>query len=303
MRRFTLLAVCLLLAGTLTLCGAASPSIGMVVAPGSFQIDHARVSGDATLFEGTVVQTGHTAGDLQLNTGIRMRLASDSQGRVFRDHLVLERGAGQLNGGGYRIEARTLRISAGEPYASAKVSISGTTRVQVAALTGSLRVTNARGLLVANLLPGAALEFEPQVETDSVFSRLTGTVRKQAGKYFLTDETTNITVELRGAGLDAQVGKRVEINGSVDPAATPAQPATQIVRIQSVSRLAKGAAVAGGAAGAAAGTASAAGATAAGVSAGTIAIVGGVAAAGTVTGLGIAGSLPGQNDSTQNSSR
>ena len=162
-----------------------------------------------------------------------MRLASDSRGRVFRDHLVLERGAGQLNGGGYRIEARTLRISAGEPYASAKVSISGTTRVQVAALTGSLRVTNARGLLVANLLPGAALEFEPQVETDSVFSRLTGTVRKQAGKYFLTDETTNITVELRGAGLDAQVGKRVEINGSVDPAATPAQPATQVVRIQS----------------------------------------------------------------------
>ncbi len=304
MRRFTIFAFCILLAGSLTLCLAGSPSIGMAIARGGFQIDNARVSGNATLFDGTVVQTGRSAGELELNSGTRVDLASDSRGRVYRDRMVLEQGQGQLTGSGYQIEARTLRVIGDEPYATARVSLMGTRRVQVAAVTGSLRVTNANGLLVANLLMGAAMEFEPQAEGAAVYSKLTGIVKKQGGKYFLTDETTKVTVELRGKGLEAQVGKRVEVNGSTDASATPAQPATQVVNVQTATVLAKGAAAAGAGAGAAAGTASAAGATAGSIGVGTVAIVGGVAAAGTVTGLGITGSLPGQgSSSTQNSSR
>src|SRR5260370_42008634 len=187
MQRFTTFAICLLLAGSLTLClAASSPSIGMVISRGGFQVDNAQVSGNATLFDGTVIQTGGAAGNLELNTGIRMQLASDSRGRVFRDRLVLERGVGQLNGTGYQIEARTLRVTADEAYGSGRVALSGPSRVTVAALTGRLRVTNAQGLLVASLLPVAALEFEPQAGGTNAASRVTGTLRKQGGKFFLT---------------------------------------------------------------------------------------------------------------------
>ena len=300
MQRFTIFAFCIVLAGSMTLCLAASPSIGMVIARGGFQIDNARVSGNATLFDGTVVQTGRSAGELELNSGTRVELSSDSRGRIYRDRMVLEQGEGRLNGSSYQIEARTLRVTGDEPNATARVSLTGNKRVQVAALTGSLRVTNAHGLLVANLLMGAAMEFEPQAEGAAIYSKLTGIVKKQGGKYFLTDETTKVTVELRGKGVESMAGKRVEVDGSVDAAATPAQGAAEVVNVQTVTQVAKGAAAAG--AGSAAGSASAAGATSAGVSVGTVAIVGGVAAAGTVTGLGITGSLPGQGNSS-NSSR
>src|SRR3954449_8309422 len=109
MQRFTIYAFCFLLAGSLMILPAAT-GIGMINARGSFQVDHARVVGNATLFDGAIIETGKVEGDLQLNTGARMQLASESRGRVFRDRLVLERGVGQLQGTGYGIEARNLRV-------------------------------------------------------------------------------------------------------------------------------------------------------------------------------------------------
>ena len=90
----------------------AATGIGMVNASGSFQVDHARVVGNCHAVRRHDLETGKVEGDLQLNTGARMQLASESRGRVFRDRLVLERGVGQLHGTGYGIEARSLRIVA-----------------------------------------------------------------------------------------------------------------------------------------------------------------------------------------------
>ena len=112
-----------------------------------------------------------------------MQLASESRGRVFQDRLVLERGAGQLQGTGSRIEARTLRIVADDAATSARVVLSGAMRVHVATLRGRVRVTNAQGLLVANMEQGAALEFEPQGGAAETTSKLTGVLRKRSGKY------------------------------------------------------------------------------------------------------------------------
>jgi hypothetical protein len=216
--------------------------------------------------------------------------------------MVLERGVGQLRGTGYGIEARSLRVVADEANATARVSLSGDRRVLVAALQGRSHVTNAQGMLVANLTPGIALEFEPQGEGADVASKLKGVLRRQAGKFLLTDETTNVTVELRGSGLSSKVGKRVEVTGQLAAGSVAVEPGTQVINVKTIT-LAAAAAVAGAGAGTA-GAASAAGATAAGIGAGTVAIVGGVAAAGTVAGLGITGSLPGQGDEPQqNSSR
>src|SRR6266540_2871671 len=103
MERFKIF-FCSLVAGSFTLGMAASSSIGMINAPGSFQINGAQVFGNATLFEGTVLQTGSVTGDLRFRTGARMQLSSDSRAKVYRDRLVLEQGIGQMEGKGYRIE-------------------------------------------------------------------------------------------------------------------------------------------------------------------------------------------------------
>jgi hypothetical protein len=302
---------------SLNLCVAmaATPSIGIAETRGSFRIDDATVSGNATLVEGTTVETQQFASSLQLTGGAHIALGAQSKGRVYRDHILLEKGAGELQRlAGYRLEARGLTIQPDSGAASARVALAGAHLVQVAALTGSFRVMNGRGLLIANLPPGAAMEFDPQAPGQGGDSwKLSGCLFSSAGHFTLTDDTTNVTIEAKGAGLEKEVGNHVEITGTMDGSATPVSTATQVIRVSQIKRLGKNcvarakkataAAAAGGAAGGATGGAATGASTIAGISATTLVIAGGVVAAGVVGGLAAADKLPGQGSAAAGSSR
>jgi hypothetical protein len=286
---------------------ATPPVIGTVVAKGSFRLDNATVTGNATLFEGATIETKNAESRMELSSGAKVSLGAESKARFYGDHMILERGEGKLEKAeNFRFEARGLTIQPETGNASARVVMLGGARLEVAALSGSFRVLNARGLVVANVASGRSLALEPQAVDTA--SRLTGTLRMAGGHYLLTDETTNVTAEVSGAGLAKEVGNRIEITGTMDPTATPVTDASQLIRVTEVKRLKKGAAAdttgaaaagKGGAAGGAAGGGAAGGATGGGIaiSATTIAIIGGVAAAATLGGLAAAGKLPGQGSS------
>ncbi|MGA3201305.1 MAG: hypothetical protein ABSF12_02295 [Bryobacteraceae bacterium] len=289
-------------AGMSGLASGAAPVIGTVMAKGSFRLDNATVTGNATLFEGATIETKDARSRMELSSGARVSLGAESKARFYGDRMILEKGEGKLEkADGFHFEARGLTIQPETGSASARVVMGNGTRVEVAALSGSFRVLNARGLLVANLTSGRALALEPQaVETAS---KLTGTLRVVSGHYLLTDETTNVTAELAGAGLSKEVGSRIEVTGAMDPTATPVTDASQFIQVSAVKHLGKGSAGGSGAAaagkgGAAAGSA-AGGSTGVGIGTGaTIAIIGGVAAAATLGGLAAAGKLPGQGSSS-----
>jgi hypothetical protein len=292
------------LAAQLSVGMAASPVIGVVTARGGIKMDNASVAGNGTLFEGTTVETGRTGGDLRLNNGVRMQLASGSKGTIYRDRIVLERGESQLSspvntGSDYRVEARSLRVLADGQNSAGRVQLVASNRVQVAALRGNVRVTNANGVLLASLAAGHALEFEPQASGASAPSTLTGCVVKQDGKFFLTDETAGVRVELRGLP-EKHAGHRLQITGSPIPNAMAAAGASQVLQVGAFKELgdrctSKGAAAAAGAgaagaAGGAAGSGAAAGAAGAatgGIGA-TTAVVAGVVVAAAATGTAIA---------------
>jgi len=286
-------------AGMGGLAAGAAPVIGTVVAKGTFRLDNATVTGNATLFEGATIETKSAASRMELSSGARISLGAESKARFYGDHMILEKGEGQLEkAAGFRFEARGLTIQPETGNASARVALAGGARIELAALTGSFRVLNARGLLVANIGAGRALALEPQAADTT--SKVTGTLRKAGGHYLLTDETTNVTVELAGPGLSKEVGNRIEVQGAMDPTATPVTDASQFIRVSSVLHLGKGAAGSSGTA--AAGTGGAAGGAAGGggmaISATTIAIIGGVAAAATLGGLAAAGKLGGGSSSS-----
>lgn len=145
---------------------AAPPSIGVAVTRGDFRVDGSTVSGNATLVEGTTVETHRAGSSLELSSGTRIALAAESRGRVFGDHMVLEKGQGEVDRlTGYRLEARGLTLRPATGVASARVALAGAHLVQVAALTGTFRVMNNKGTLIANLTPGTALEFDPQASS------------------------------------------------------------------------------------------------------------------------------------------
>ena len=253
----------ILLAMQLSVGMVAPSAIGIASAKGNFRIDNAAIAGNGTLFDGVIVETQRATGQLELNNGARLQLGINTRGKVFSNRLILEQGETQFRSGDqgkFGLEARTLHIIPADSTTVAHVSMVGASRVHVSALRGSLRVTNAGGVVVGALAAGSALEFEPQAGA-SAPSKLTGCVVSKDGRFFLTDETSGITVELRGAGLDKQAGNKVEIAGYQLPGVTPAEPnynnAGQVVQVSALKTLSKKcslpAGVAAGAAAAAAG--------------------------------------------------
>jgi hypothetical protein len=225
--------ISLILAGSLTISQAGGPAIGFAVAKGSFQIDGASVSGNATLFGGATIETGEASSRLQFSNGARIELAPQSRAKIFSDHLTLEKGLGELAAKKYRIEARSLRVETSEPKSLARVSLAGSREVLVTALNGPVRVYNEIGLLVANVKPGVAMSFQPQAGA-ATSSERTGCLMRskvEPAKFILVDEVADITVEVRGDGLAEQIGNRIKIKGSAFRSEVPVAGASQVIQV------------------------------------------------------------------------
>jgi hypothetical protein len=252
---------------------AAGTGIGVAMSQGNIMVNNSSTAGNATIFDGATLETMSATSSVRLNDGAQLRLSSDSRAKVYSDHMDLQKGSASITG--YAAKANGLSVRA-VGKSTASVSMHDQGMVEIAALTGDVKVFNAAGLNIANLVPGRALDLRPQDAGASAPSSLTGCAVKSGNNTMLTDETSKVTVQLNGGNVRA--GRRVQISGTMVPNASPAQGATQVVNVTSVKEVG-GTCKAGAAAGAAAGGA-AAGAAAAGAGISTAtAVVAGVAVA------------------------
>ncbi len=151
-----------LLSANVAILPAATPVIGVAQSSGSITIDNARTAGNATIFEGNTIETGKASSHLQFKNGSSVQIAADSRGKVYSDRMVLEKGSTQFTSSGkYQVDAQQIRVAGTESNSSARVAMNGPT-VQVASISGTVRVTNAAGVLLANIGPGLAFNFTPQ---------------------------------------------------------------------------------------------------------------------------------------------
>jgi hypothetical protein len=297
MHLFNLKTVIVFAVSSLGLLAAATSGIGVAMSDGNILINSSSAAGNATIFNGSTLETQSAASQIRLNDGARLRLSSDSRGTVFTDHVDLQKGSASITG--YSANANGLNVRA-DGTASATVSMRDQGVVEVAALTGSVHVFNAAGMNVANLLPGRALDLKPQDAGANAPSNLTGCAVKSGSNLLFTDETSNVTVQLKGGNIKA--GQRVQITGAMVPNATPASGATQVINVTDVKQVGGSCKGAGSAAGAAAAGGAAAGAAGAGAAIGTTTlVVVGVAAAAAV-GVGTAAATGSFNSGTSSSS-
>ncbi len=231
MHRYGLSAILLSLS-----CGllpAATEPIGVATASGPrLLLNNAALPGNATVFEGSTLGAGDSGVvNVRLTDGSRVRFSLESSGKMYRDHVDLIQGSAQISD--YTANANGLKISA-KGNSSASVSMQGKT-IQVAALSGDVHVFNAQGISVANLLPGRVLSFLPQDAGASAPSSLIGCAVKSGSNVLLTDETSNVTAQLRGGNVRA--GHRVQVSGTMVPNATPAAGATQVITVTNVKEV------------------------------------------------------------------
>jgi hypothetical protein len=196
------------------------------------------VQDNATVFDGSTIETGKTSSLVNLRNGSRVELGTLSRGRLFRDHLILERGGGEFRARSpFRVEALSLRItpSGGDSYG--RISVVDGRTVEVAAVSGDLRVASVNGVVLANIAPGMALTFNPQDAAPGT-TTVTGCLQKSGDHYLLTDDTSNVVFEVQGRDAAKMAGRRVQITGSAVAGATPAAGATQVIQSSSGTSLA-----------------------------------------------------------------
>ena len=223
---------------------ASSTVIGVVSAEGTFRLDNAAASDHATLFDGNVIQTEETAPRIDLKDGAWMRFGTGSRARISSHEVELERGIGELGSAkNYEVDAKTLRIKPGS-NSVVRVQVDNDRRVLVAALNAPVRVYNRTGILVANVLAGMTLSFDPQAGGPTTASA-SGCLLTKNGRYIVVDPNTKQIIELRGGtDLAKEAGNRVTISGNVVPGATPMEGANQVVGLTSVTHVAPGGCVA-----------------------------------------------------------
>jgi hypothetical protein len=231
-------AVLLALTASITLLGA-GPVIGVAISDGNFRINDARVSGTATVFEGSTIQTEAFASELQLK-GSRIALGANSRAAVSLKRLRLEQGLGQIAAApGYAIEARTLRITPVNAKSIARVQLQGSKKVVVAALQGPVQVFNRTGLLVLTMQPGTIYTLDPQAGAADQFD-VTGCLLWKNGQFIIADPNGQIS-ELQGLAEDlrSMSGNPVHITGNPGTG-TPVAPAVRIIAIHTVQQTANG---------------------------------------------------------------
>ncbi len=220
---------------------AAGQPIGTASAKGAFHLDGAPVPGSATLFEGSIIETSTAPSNIRLSSGARLQLGPQARARIYGTRLVLERGSSQwTTAGAYAIEAASLKITPAARQGAAEVVLASANTVRVAASKGAFRVLSGAGILVSNLQAGDALELEPQNVGTVAPSSFIGCLLKKEGRFILYDQTTRIIVELRGKGLEAEWGNRVQVVGTAAAEAQPETGAYQVLDVTSMSRFGAG---------------------------------------------------------------
>ena len=280
--------VALLCVGSLTFCFGGGASIGIAMVNGTASVDNTSIRGNASVLEGSIIETAKGTSQLSLEGGARLDFGAASRGKVYRDHVVLEKGMGQVHGGSsFPLFANALHVVGSSADSTVRVSVKDSKRILVGAVTGEAQVLNGNGLLLAKVMPGKTFEFDQEAGA-AAQAKIAGCVERRGGKYYVRDETTGVVSEITGAGLDQYVRKHVDVSGSIDTAATAGAGATQVVRVSAGGITSSGAAGcptpgAGGAVGAGVG---------AGLSHGAVgAIVAGVAVAAILGGLGASGAF------------
>lgn len=222
---------------------AAEQSLGIITADGSFRVDDAAVTGNATLTEGVLIETTASSPSLRFDSGARVTLGENARARVYGDRVVLEAGASEVrSAGGFAVESNSYRIVPESADAAGYVRRADEATVEVASTQGTLRVFDGRGILLANVVAGGdALAFSLQAGGAAPPSSFIGCLVRKGETFILYDQTTRITVELRGDAqqLRQEWGNRVQVIGTTDTTAT-SEAAAQLVSVSTLTRIGTG---------------------------------------------------------------
>ena len=210
------LQIAAILSCMLSYAAAGTVSIGTASVRGNMRVDNYLVKGNATLFNGSVVETDDATANLRLNKGTQITLSTNSRGTMYSDHAVLQQGETQvIASNSFQLQASTVRVFPNQANSIGVVSIKPDNTVEVATLSGSFGISSNNGIMLANVRPGRSVSFAMQVPAASqtAFSGL-GIVSFENGVYYLTTDE-DVKYVLSCHEFHRFVGDKVYVTGTV----------------------------------------------------------------------------------------
>ena len=214
----------------------AAPAIGIVTATGHFTVGNSDVWGNATLFDGTAIQTSGNSSELALRGGVKVQLGAGSAARVFTDHVRLDSGVGQIapaapfevDASGFKIRGAGVRVGLGKT-------------LEVAALSGVAKIYGNGDVLLAAVPAGHQMNFAFQAAQSGQLTRSGCMVYKES-RFIVQDDNTQEVVELSGNQQDLarNLGNRVEVKGTASTARPAVSIATSVLAVATVSPVSQG---------------------------------------------------------------
>ena len=161
MRRSVILTLVLATALSAAPSFAGNLAIGVANAVGALSVNNAPALGNVDVFDGTQIRTTITPGDVRLESGVDIRLATRSAGTVFRDHVVLREGALRMtNFESYPVHVDGLEVEAETPGTAAVIRTTGRS-IEVASIGGPVTVTDG-GAMLTRVVAGMRMSFQNQ---------------------------------------------------------------------------------------------------------------------------------------------
>jgi len=205
----------------LSYAAAGTVSIGTVNARGDVRVDSYPIKGNATLFDGSVVETGQASADVRLNKGAEITMSTGSRGTLFSDHLVLQQGQSELMASNtFALDVSGLHVKPSQPNSRALVSMKPGNTVEISSVKGSVGVSDSHGVMLANILPGHSFSFAMDAgPQNGVFSGV-GLVSFENGQYYLTTDS-DVKYLLTCRDMKKYVDDKVVVSGTVQTTAGP----------------------------------------------------------------------------------
>jgi hypothetical protein len=213
---------------------AAQPVVGLVTASGHSTLNHSQVWGNATVFDGSKIDTTDASSEATLNNGVRMQLGSASRANVSEKRLELWKGVGQASTPeSFKIDAAAFAIRSSGNTGRVRVGLVDG-KVDVTTIAGLANVINtANGETVASIAAGQRRSFAMQVGGGTVSH--SGCLLYKDNHYILQDQSTQEVFEIKGNGLGSNMSNQVAITGTVVAGARSAvAPANSIINASSV---------------------------------------------------------------------
>lgn len=192
---------------------------------GNLRINGTAHSGSANVAPESAVETTSASGQLYLADGSRLRIGSETNIAVGANSLHLARGVARIDAvapgrPALPIRAGELEIRATDGIVSRGMKSDGAHTIDdliVSAQSSPVEVRKQDGVLLAMVRPGETLSFAfGKARVHPRTTELNGVIREENGKYYVTDQTTNVKVELSGKDFSAWKNKQVRLSGELN---------------------------------------------------------------------------------------